>query len=180
MVSRSPSKLYRGRPYAVYTPGVLSCSDRISSAVIRRDIAQIREAGLLPLYYAVEQEDEKFSDAAADSGADVVPLGALRWKEVVPILSEAETVVSGRYHINIFAALANVAFVPLESNTPKMQGLLEHLSVPTSFVRSWKSEETVPLKLDQAVRVAPDVLERCAALARLAAPVGTGLSGPSA
>jgi hypothetical protein len=70
-------------------------------------------------------------------------------------------VVSGRYHINIFTALAGVPFLPLSTNTGKMSGVLELLSPNRKIpVREW-GRETPELDLDGAFLAEKPAMEKC-------------------
>jgi polysaccharide pyruvyl transferase WcaK-like protein len=158
-------------PYVVYTPGVLSAFDRINESAVADDIKTIRNMGREVVYYVVEAEDEKFASVAARAGASILPLGAIRWEQVLQLLAGAEWVVSGRYHINIFAAMAGTPFVPMETNTQKMQGLLELLACPNSHpVRKWSQTGVVDdvasrISPDMAIKISSGTIARCATLA---------------
>jgi hypothetical protein len=110
---------------ALYTPGVLSGSGQVAESFVTADIQSLVSGGYNVIYYVVEAEDEHFAAAAQSAGASIMPLGSLGWKEVFNFLKFVSLVVSGRYHINIFAAIAGVQFIPMETNTSKMNGLLE-------------------------------------------------------
>jgi hypothetical protein len=158
-------------PRVIYTPGVLSGTAQIGEQMVANDIRALSATGREVLYYVVELEDEPLARVAAAHGARIVPLGAIPWQEVIAFLRTAERVVSGRYHINIFSALAGVPFIPMETNTPKMHGLLELFEAGgTHPIRSWGSGlgdgGADPLDLSAAVKVHPDVFERTVNLAR--------------
>jgi polysaccharide pyruvyl transferase WcaK-like protein len=75
-------------------------------------------------------------------------------------------VVSGRYHINIFAALAGVPFLPLSTNTGKMAGVLKLLSPNRKIpVREW-GRETPELDLNSAFLAEKSEVEKCRELAK--------------
>lgn len=147
--------------YVVYTPGVLTAFGAISSQRVTEDVQSLQKQGLKVVYYVVEAEDEKLASVAAAAGAVVVPLGALKWQEVFPFLSQAKFVVSGRYHINIFSALAGTPFITMETNTPKIDGLLELLGE--------KPKQVASLEAAQAILVSDQSLSRCLRLASLSA-----------
>jgi hypothetical protein len=158
-------------PRVIYTPGVLSGTAKIGEQMVANDIRALSATGREVLYYVVELEDEPLARVAAAHGARIVPLGAIPWQEVIAFLRTAELVVSGRYHINIFSALAGVPFIPMETNTPKMHGLLDFFEVGgTHSIRSWGgghgNEAQSPLDLSAAVKVHPDIVNRCIELAR--------------
>ncbi|NBQ53380.1 MAG: polysaccharide pyruvyl transferase family protein, partial [Proteobacteria bacterium] len=121
-------ELEPSQKYVLYTPGVLAAFGRVSGEEVRRDVSQLRQSGYEVLFHVVETEDEQFAVDAAQAGARILPLGCLNWRQVPSFLRRMEMVVSGRYHINIFAALAGVPFLPLSTNTGKMAGVLELLS----------------------------------------------------
>ncbi len=156
-------------PYAIYTPGVLSGTGSVSEEVISEDIRKIASTGREVYYYVVESEDEPLARIAANSGAKIIPLGGLEWHQVTALLKGADLVISGRYHINIYAALAGTPFIPMETNTSKMSGLLELLQAPENLpVRAWNNSAGAPhaLDLNATVQVSPETLKHCAELAR--------------
>jgi polysaccharide pyruvyl transferase WcaK-like protein len=155
-------------PRVIYTPGVLSSTAQIGGQMVANDIRDLGASGREVLYYVVEPEDEPLARVAAAHGARIVPLGAVPWQEVITFLRTAELVVSGRYHINIFSALAGVPFIPMETNTPKMHGLLELIGGAGGIRPRMWDENSAPSALDvsQAVEVNPAALTRCIDLAR--------------
>jgi hypothetical protein len=158
-------KLESSKKYALYTPGVLAAFGRVSGEGVRRDVSQLRQAGYEVFFHVVETEDERVAPDAAQAGARILPLGCLNWRQVPPFLRRMEMVVSGRYHINIFAALAGVPFLPLSTNTGKMAGVLELLSPNRSIpVREW-GIETPELNLEGAFLADKSQVERCRELA---------------
>jgi len=159
-------KFEPSKKYALYTPGVLAAFGRVSGEGVRRDISQLRRAGYEVFFHVVETEDERFAADAAQAGARILPLGCLRWRQVPPFLRRMELVVSGRYHINIFAALAGVPFLPLSTNTGKMAGVLELLSPDRTIpVREWGAE-TPELNLEGAFLAEKSQVQRCRELAQ--------------
>ena len=159
-------KLESSKKYALYTPGVLAAFGRVSGEGVRRDVSQLRHAGFEVFFHVVETEDERFAVDAAQAGARILPLGCLNWRQVPSFLRRMEMVVSGRYHINIFAALAGVPFIPLSTNTGKMAGVLELLSPNRKIpVREW-GRETPGLDLDTAFLAEKAEVEKCRELAK--------------
>jgi polysaccharide pyruvyl transferase WcaK-like protein len=154
------------KKYALYTPGVLTAFGQVDAVAVRRDIAQLRGEGYEVLYHTIETEDEQMAPIAAEAGARILPLGCLRWREMPGFLRRMGLVVSGRYHINIFAALAGVPFLPLSTNTGKMAGVLELLSPNrTISVREW-GNETPELNLEGAFQAEKSQVQRCRELAQ--------------
>ena len=156
-------ELEPSKKYALYTPGVLAAFGRVTGEGVQRDVSQLRQAGYEVFFHVVETEDEQFALDAAQAGARILPLGYLNWRQV---LRRMEMVVSGRYHINIFAALAGVPFLPLSTNTGKMAGVLELLSPARNIpVREW-GNETPELNLEGAFLAEKSQVQRCRELAQ--------------
>jgi len=159
-------ELEPSQKYVLYTPGVLAAFGRVSEEGVRRDVSQLRQSGYEVLFHVVETEDEQFAVDAAQAGARILPLGCLNWRQVPSFLRRMEMVVSGRYHINIFAALAGVPFLPLSTNTGKMAGVLELLSPNRKIpVREW-GNETPDLNLEGAFLAEKSQVQRCRELAQ--------------
>jgi polysaccharide pyruvyl transferase WcaK-like protein len=159
-------KLESSKKYALYTPGVLAAFGRVSGEGVRRDVSQLRQAGYEVFFHVVETEDERVAPDAAQAGARILPLGCLNWRQVPRFLRRMGMVVSGRYHINIFAALAGVPFIPLSTNTGKMAGVLELLSPNRKIpVREWGSA-TPDLDLNSAFLAEKSEVEKCRELAQ--------------
>ena len=159
-------KLESSKKHALYTPGVLAAFGRVSGEGVRRDVSQLRQAGYEVFFHVVETEDERFAVEAVQAGARILPLGCLNWRQVPRFLRRMEMVVSGRYHINIFAALAGVPFLPLSTNTGKMAGVLELLSPTRNIpVREW-GNETPELNLEGAFLADKSKVEHCRELAQ--------------
>jgi polysaccharide pyruvyl transferase WcaK-like protein len=100
----------------------------------------------------------------------VTAVSELDWLRAI---AESAVLVSGRFHHTIAAACLDTPFIVLESNTPKIQGLLEMLRCE-AFVSV--HERTLAAVLDartrdaladpQAVRISEDVKAELRALAR--------------
>ena len=110
----------------------------------------------------MEAEDEHLASAAKQAGAAIISLGAVNWLELITLMKSISLVISGRYHINIFASICGVPFLPMQTNTSKMDGLLELLGCADSPVRDF-SDEADTLDLEQAIAVPADVIQRIAA-----------------
>jgi hypothetical protein len=148
----------------IYTPGVLAGGAKVSAGAVARDVRALADGGVPVHYLVVEEEDEWVAPAAAEAGASVIPLGSIPWERITDYLGSAKCVVSGRYHINIFSMLAGVPFLPMETNTPKMKGVLRLVGVgDRGSIRSW-SEEKAP-DLQDAILVPAEAVERSCRMA---------------
>jgi polysaccharide pyruvyl transferase WcaK-like protein len=153
----------------IYTPGVLAGGAEVSAGAVARDVRALADGGAPVHYLVVEEEDEWVAPAAAEAGANVIPLGAISWERMTAYLGSAKCVVSGRYHINIFSMLAGVPFLPMETNTPKMKGVLRLVGVGDSgSIRSWSEEKSPDLQdvilvpaeaVERSCRMASDVIK---------------------
>lgn len=107
----------------IYTPGVHAIT--MSSTQFKQQLAvamgMAKRADLL----VVEREDTRFVPAAVDAGLGFHFLRSLPWTKVSDLLNSYGTIVSGRYHIAIYAWLAGRDVHLLPTNSWKIAGLLE-------------------------------------------------------
>ncbi len=153
--------------FAIYSPGVLSATAEIEEKTVSEDVRALVERFETVAFHVVGPEDEALANIAVESGAELLRLGELSWREVTPLYEKADLVVSGRYHLLIFAALAGASILPLATNTGKIDGLLE-LMFPDSKppVRNWRETgETRQLDLSRADRADEAAVARCRNLA---------------
>lgn len=90
-------------------------------------------------------------------------------EDVYSAITSADIFVSGRYHMNIFAAKAGVPFVPVLSNTHKNIGLNELLSYPVAPVQSDRVDaiiDNIDAVRDQHRQLSRHLLERSARVIR--------------
>jgi polysaccharide pyruvyl transferase WcaK-like protein len=92
----------------------------------------LRRAGYSPFYYRIGDGDPLSVEQCASAGIPVVTWNAIPWNVLPDYLKQVKLVVSGRYHIIIFALMARIPFIPLSSNTWKIEGLCElfHWPIP--------------------------------------------------
>lgn len=132
--SRAGESLF-GRKRCIYSPGVLTAHNGMTESVVGMHIQKLLASGWSVSYLTVELEDEKFEPIARRAGASIYPLR--RWTPggLKSMLQEHDLVISGRYHIIIFAWLAGRPVVPMSSNSWKVEGLLESAGLAPSLVR---------------------------------------------
>lgn len=109
---------------AGYSPGVLSYEGIVSPESVRAHLENLHQTFDEVVFFTAEVEDQPFEPLAAELGCQVKPLGALTSENAIEQMQRLSILVSGRYHLCIFALLAETPFVPLQSNTWKMDGLL--------------------------------------------------------
>jgi len=97
-----------------------------------------RRAGLHPAYLALSERSELNTARRVCARYDV-PLilpSAVRLSGMVPFLRHFRLVVTGRHHLAIFCSLAGVPFLPLPSNTWKVEGTMELIAYPVPPART--------------------------------------------
>ena len=146
------------RRACLLSPGVLA-SPRVANSQIR----VLKKFGLHPVYLCIGDGGEHAiaTSVCSDSGISIVTAESIPWREIVPYVSQYRLAVSGRHHLNLFLMLAGVPFVPLPSNTWKIEATLQLLDSPLRSVRS-------PLQLGSAIKAILENPERFAQAASLA------------
>jgi polysaccharide pyruvyl transferase WcaK-like protein len=117
-----------GSRLALYTPGVLGRPDQVDSIGADEAVAQLdvlTAAGWAPVYFEMEPAEAAITTRVADRGYPIARVADVPWPAVGNYLRHFDLVVSGRYHVLMFAAMAGVPFVALRSNTWKIAGLIE-------------------------------------------------------
>lgn len=115
-------------PTAAYTPGVLALTGYFQATEISEQIAHLQEDGHAVTYFGIEHGDEVGFPVAERLGASISPIAAIRWTDMSGWLAGHHRIVSGRYHIDVFALLAGRSVSCLPSNTWKVEGLEELVS----------------------------------------------------
>ncbi len=82
-------------------------------------------------------------------GVPMVMAASIPWDGVVDYLGGYPFALSGRHHVNVFLTRAGVPFLPLPSNTWKIEATLELIGYPLR-----------PIRTHQALRPALDDLIR--------------------
>jgi Polysaccharide pyruvyl transferase len=124
------------RRRCVYSPGVLAAADAMTESIVGLQIQEMVKAGWAVSYLTIEFEDERFEAIARRAGASIYPLRRWTPAGLISMLREHDLVVSGRYHVIIFAWLAGRPVVPMMSNSWKVEGLLEMAGISPSSVHS--------------------------------------------
>jgi polysaccharide pyruvyl transferase WcaK-like protein len=112
----------------------LSGSATIESYPLERHRALVRrlsETYRCPIaFFAASNADRRRIKALAATVPMVAIPPSISPAVVAGLLGRASFLVTGRFHLLIFATLAGTPFVPLESNSFKIDGLLRSLSYP--------------------------------------------------
>jgi polysaccharide pyruvyl transferase WcaK-like protein len=93
-----------------------------------------RRSGLTPVFLCSTIHDRQFAEFVSGWPGRTFPLHRVAvertYQQVARVLSGAEFLLSGRYHMSILAAVAQTPFVLLASNSYKNRGLAELLDYP--------------------------------------------------
>jgi hypothetical protein len=74
--------------------------------------------------------------------------------EFLSAIASAQLLVSGRFHYSIAAAWLGTPFVALDSNTPKMEGLMDFLRLDRRVDAAGLLRDPSPARIDDGVRAA--------------------------
>lgn len=141
-----------GRRYFCVTGSAALFADRIPAFLDAiREIAN--RTGLLPVFACSAGRDLQLAEAAAQAwpkGSHLRLPAGLGYPAVAHHLTQATMLVGGRYHLSILAAIGGTPSVLLETNTVKLDGLVELLGT------SWKVRPWADLHdaVEDAVRLA--------------------------
>jgi polysaccharide pyruvyl transferase WcaK-like protein len=98
------------------------------------DIANtISDKGFSPIYIPLGLNDYEDFARLKKSNVDCFEFNELSYSELLEVIRNAEIVVSGRHHLNILSLAVAKPFVPLESNTWKIDGVCKMLGYRTQF-----------------------------------------------
>ena len=99
----------------------------------------VESIGLRPVYLSIGDggETELARGVCAERNVPMVDAGTLGVKEVIGFLRQFPLAISGRHHINIFLMRAGVPFLPLPSNTWKVDETLKAVGYPIDPVRAY-------------------------------------------
>ena len=124
------------REAALYTPGVLAGLSPSPATVVREvlaDLEGLADAGREPVFLQMEEREAAVASAVARAGWPLAHAHDVAWHDFGTFLRQFALVVSGRYHVLLFAAMAGVPALALPSNTFKNEGLLNLLGRPGSL-----------------------------------------------
>ena len=155
-----------------YTPGVtagLVASRAEAVAALLADLHAVADTGREPVFAWLEDREAPLAATVAARGWATLDLRQVPWTAIGPCLRTFDLVISGRYHLLVFAAMAGRPFLARPSNTHKIEGLLEHLECDGAMTGDAAAlSRQLANGLPRAV--APSTIARCQALARSAVP----------
>lgn len=135
----------------------------IRSSSVLAIVRALRRAGYSPFYFWIGGGDAMSPRLCQTAGIPAVMWNELPWDALPEYLKKVKLVVSGRYHMIIFALMARTPFIPLASNTWKIEGLCELFGYPTPVLTGERGFATVLSslpKLQNEMKVAYDLVNR--------------------
>jgi polysaccharide pyruvyl transferase WcaK-like protein len=134
LVDASRATAKNSRPRCLITAGVLAQPDSI-----RAIAAAATSAGLEPAYLSLGDggESEVATKVCGEIGIEHMRAEAYSLEQVTAFLAQFDVAVSGRHHINLFLMGLGVPFVPLPSNTWKIEATLSYLGYPLAPCRQF-------------------------------------------
>jgi len=117
----------------LYTPGVVFSygekkEDVDVNSILFSHYEIIRKKYRTPVFLLIEEKERVLANKWIEYGGDVIDSTKLSINNLLTRISEFENMISGRYHILLFALMCQVRTVPLSSNTFKILGLYETFS----------------------------------------------------
>ncbi|WP_313113855.1 polysaccharide pyruvyl transferase family protein [Aequorivita sediminis] len=123
----------------IFTPGVIFNHNTYKTEeelknLIKLQFKEIKKKYTTPVYLKIEARETKYADLWIELGGEVVDATKILIKDLLDILDQFELIISGRYHILLFGLMLNSKLIPLESNTPKILGLLRSFNESNNYL----------------------------------------------
>ncbi|AFM02721.1 hypothetical protein Fleli_0226 [Bernardetia litoralis DSM 6794] len=117
----------------LYTTGVIlaySQQHNIENPIeiIENHVSSLKNKGYEVFFLKIEENESLLEPALQALDVSIIDMNDYDWNMIGSILAEFELIVSGRYHIIIFCIMMNIPFIPIESNTWKIEGLFKTLN----------------------------------------------------
>ena len=122
---------------------------------VRRDFVEklvdmLRLDGRDLAYLNVDKADAGHREMLRRRGVHIVDGAHLDWRRMPAFLQRYSLVISGRHHLNTFAILSGVPFVPIGSNSWKIQGTLALCELGTDLLSS-RNLVSLPSRMEDAL-----------------------------
>jgi polysaccharide pyruvyl transferase WcaK-like protein len=93
----------------------------------------VKENGYEPIYLPLGLNDFNELKSIKDNNIKHLNFNDFTYNNINEVINKSKFIVSGRHHLNIFSLLANKPFIPLKSNTWKIEGVCEMLDYKSDF-----------------------------------------------
>ena len=129
----SITKLVKNKK-CLYTVGVLGAFPNQKNGInlnqITKHINTIKKMGYSPIFLKIEEAENYIESHLSNLGVSTISYNnGIKYSNMGSVLSEFDLLVTGRYHIGIFGLMTHIKTLFLESNTFKIEGLLEMLNL---------------------------------------------------
>lgn len=106
-----------------------------------------------PSFLLIDKKEMFFAELWVSLGGTILDATSLDINLLLERISEFDLVVSGRYHILLFAIMCNVKTIPLTSNTDKIEGLYltfdnRKISVQDCLTKDLDIDNPIKLDID--------------------------------
>ena len=86
-------------------------------------LSVIKALDLKPFYIPIGQNDIYFLRKIKKLGISYINLNAIQFPNIISFIQQFQLVISGRHHLNLLSIVAGVPFIPLKSNTWKIESV---------------------------------------------------------
>lgn len=86
--------------------------------------------GYEPVYCCLDSADDSAYRYCRDNNIKIIHYATIPWWFYPDFLNQFDLCISGRHHLNVFCILGKTPFIPLNSNTWKIQGTLDLINYP--------------------------------------------------
>lgn len=98
------------------------------------EIARIIESkGLIPVYLPMGLNDYEDLEKIKEDNIKCFEFNELKFEDIINVVKKFKLIISGRHHLNVFCIEAEKPFIPLESNTWKIEGVCKMLDYDAQF-----------------------------------------------
>jgi len=154
----------------LYTPGVVAGLGGPAAAdAVLAELETLSSLGWQPVFFQLEERETALAARVAQRGWPVAGVRDVAWHAFGDYLRRFGLVVSGRYHVLIFAAMAGVPAVARPSNTSKIEGLLDLLGQPLALAHD-AAELRALLSTAMPAAIDRSVIRECQRLAQRNVP----------
>lgn len=120
------------RNSCLFTPGILASDYKNNHRYIediKEQLSLMIDEGINLVYFRVDQsEGENILFLMKELKIPIIYSSEIPWSSIGSFLQKFKMIISGRYHILIFAIMTNMPILPLISNSWKIEGLMELIS----------------------------------------------------
>lgn len=145
----------------LYTPGVkftygVEYSDKQIEKFICKHFDAISEKYKFPTFLIIDEKEKNLGNIWLKRGGRVLDGTNIDLGILLEEIGKYDLVISGRYHILLFALMCKVKTIPISSNSHKIKGLYDSLIKNDYKIQSCYTEN---LNINNVIEIAIDVNE---------------------